>query len=303
MNLGGMNCSSPQYGGKIMKLRMSDNLLAYLLLLPASVVLFFVLLFPIFSTLLQSFGIGFDSYNFTFANYTRLLSDVDFWQSLKNTVLFVAFSISGDLLIGLGAALLLNQAIRGKAFFRVLFMLPWMIPSVVTGATWKWMYNTTSGIINSVLLYIGLIDKPVLWLSMQSTAMFSIIIANIWRGFPYVMLILLAGLQTIPHSIYEAGSIDGASAVERFFYLTLPNLKKQIVIVLALTTVWEFRQIDLVMTMTGGGPGNLTDVLVTNVYKQYFQFFQFDYASAIAILMSVFMLIVSIPYIKSILKD
>ncbi|HYH04465.1 MAG TPA: sugar ABC transporter permease, partial [Bacillota bacterium] len=239
----------------------------------------------------------------TFANYTRLLTDVEFWQSLKNTAWFVVLSITGDLLIGLGAALLLNQKVRGKAFFRVLAMLPWMIPSVVTGATWRWMYNATSGIINSVLLYIGLIDKPVLWLSEQSTAMFSIIFANIWRGFPYVMLILLAGLQTIPHDIYEAGAIDGVNVWQRFFYLTLPNLKKQIVVVMALTTVWEFRQIDLVMTMTGGGPGNLTDVLVTNVYKQYFQFFQFDYASAIAIVMSLFMLLVSIPYIKSILED
>ncbi len=285
------------------KVRQNDSVLAYLLLLPASLVLFFVLLFPIFSTLLQSFGISFDSYNFTFSNYTRLFLDMEFWQSLKNTILFVALSISGDLLVGLAAALLLNQAIRGKAFFRVLFMLPWMIPSVVTGATWRWMYNSTSGIINSVLSSAGLIDKPILWLSSQSTAMLSIILANIWRGFPYVMLILLTGLQTIPHDIYEAGSIDGTSAWQRFFYLTLPNLKKQIVIVLALTTVWEFRQIDLVMTMTGGGPGNLTDVLVTTVYKQYFQFFQFDYASAIAIVMSLFMLVVSIPYIKSILED
>ena len=287
----------------MIKARLNDSVLAYLLLLPASLVLFFVLLFPIFSTLLQSFGISFDSYNFTFSNYTRLFLDAEFWQSLKNTILFVALSISGDLLIGLAAALLLNQAIRGKAFFRVLFMLPWMIPSVVTGATWRWMYNSTSGIINSVLSSAGLIDKPILWLSSQTTAMLSIILANIWRGFPYVMLILLTGLQTIPHDIYEAGSIDGTSAWQRFFYLTLPNLKKQIVIVLALTTVWEFRQIDLVMTMTGGGPGNLTDVLVTTVYKQYFQFFQFDYASAIAIVMSLFMLVVSIPYIKSILED
>ena len=287
----------------MIKARLNDSVLAYLLLLPASLVLFFVLLFPIFSTLLQSFGISFDSYNFTFSNYTRLFLDTEFWQSLKNTILFVALSISGDLLIGLAAALLLNQAIRGKAFFRVLFMLPWMIPSVVTGATWRWMYNSTSGIINSVFSSAGLIDKPILWLSSQTTAMLSIILANIWRGFPYVMLILLTGLQTIPHDIYEAGSIDGTSAWQRFFYLTLPNLKKQIVIVLALTTVWEFRQIDLVMTMTGGGPGNLTDVLVTTVYKQYFQFFQFDYASAIAIVMSLFMLVVSIPYIKSILED
>ncbi len=286
-----------------MKEHLTDKLLPYLLLLPASVILFFVLLFPILSTLLLSFGVNFDSYNFTFSNYFRLFFDVEFWISLKNTIAFVAISIIGDLLLGLAAALLLNQAIRGKAFFRVLIILPWMIPSVVTGATWRWMYNATSGIINSVLLYMGLIDQPVLWLSNQATAMFSIILANIWRGFPYVMLIMLAGLQTIPHEIYEAGAIDGANCWQRFFHLTLPNLKKQIVVVLALTTVWEFRQIDLVMTMTGGGPGNLTEVLVTNVYKQYFQFFQFDYASAIAIIMSVFMLIVSIPYIKSILED
>lgn len=286
-----------------MKLHQNERLLPYLLLLPTSVILLFVLLFPILSTLLLSFGIDFENYNFTLANYVRLIFDVEFWQSLKNTIAFVAISILSDLLLGLAAAILLNQAIRGKAFFRVLTMLPWMIPSVVTGATWRWMYNATSGIINSVLLSLGLIDQPVLWLSNQSTAMLSIILANIWRGFPYVMLIMLASLQTIPHDIYEAGAIDGANWWQRFFYLTLPNLKKQIVIVLALTTVWEFRQIDLVMTMTGGGPGNLTEVLVTNVYKQYFQFFQFDYASAIAIVMSIFMLIISIPYIKSILED
>lgn len=286
-----------------MKSCSNDTILAHVLLLPASMILLFVLIFPIFSTLLLSFGISFDSYNFTFENYARLFMDTEIWYSLKNTLTFVLLSVAGDLIVGLSAALLLNQGIRGKSFFRVLAILPWMIPSVVTGATWRWMYNTTSGIINSILGQIGLIKAPVLWLSSQSTAMFSIIVANIWRGFPYVMLILLAGLQTIPHDIYEAGAIDGVNVWQRFFYLTLPNLKKPMVIVMALTTVWEFRQIDLVMTMTGGGPGNLTDVLVTTVYKQYFQFFQFEYASAIAIVMSLFMLLVSIPYIKSILVD
>lgn len=286
-----------------MKSSSNDAILAHALLLPASLILFFVLVFPIFSTLLLSFGISFDSYNFTFENYARLFMDNEVWHSLKNTLTFVILSVAGDLILGLSAALLLNQGIRGKSLFRVLAILPWMIPSVVTGATWRWMYNTTSGIINSILQHIGLIDSPVLWLSSQSTAMGSIIVANIWRGFPYVMLILLAGLQTIPHDIYEAGAIDGVNVWQRFFRLTLPNLKKPMVIVMALTTVWEFRQIDLVMTMTGGGPGNLTDVLVTTVYKQYFQFFQFEYASAIAIMMSLFMLLVSVPYIKSILAD
>jgi multiple sugar transport system permease protein len=282
---------------------MSDKMLALLLVLPASLVLFFVLLFPIVSTLTLSFGITFDKYDFTFHHYTRLFSDPEFWNSLKNTLTFVPLSVLGDFVLGLAVALLLNQTIRGKGFFRVLTILPWMIPSVVTAATWRWMYNPVSGIINAVLMQLGFIHEPILWLSTPSTAMFSIIVANIWRGFPYVMLVLLAGLQTIPHDIYEAGAIDGVNVWQRFYYLTLPNLKKSIAVVLALVTVWEFRQIDLVMTMTGGGPGTLTDVLVTTIYKQYFQFFQFEYASAIAIVMSVFMLVVSIPYIKGILAD
>ena len=286
-----------------MKSSANDNIIIILLLLPALLVLFFVLFFPILSTICLSLGISFDKYDFSFINYIRLFSDPLFWHGLMNSVIFVFCSVGGDLVIGLAIALLLNQSFRGKPFFRVLALLPWMIPAVVTGATWRWMYNPVAGIINSVLQQFGIIHQPVLWLSSPSLALFSIILANIWRGFPYVMLVMLAGLQTIPPEIYEAGAIDGTNFWQKFFNLTLPSLKKSIIVVLALTTIWEFRQIDLVMTMTGGGPGNLTDVLVTTIYKQYFQFFQFEYASAIAVVMRVFMVIVSIPYTKGILKD
>ncbi len=281
----------------------SDNLTALWLLLPALLILFFVLLFPILSTLALSFGISFDKYDFNFLNYLRLFSDPEFWHSFTNTVVFVVFSVGGDLIVGLAVALLLNQSFRGNPFFRVLLLLPWMIPSVVTGVNWRWMYNPVSGIITYAFQQLGWLAEGASWLSSPSTALFSIIVANIWRGFPYVMLVLLVGLQSISHDIYEAGEIDGVNLWQRFFYLTLPNLKKSIIVVLVLTTIWEFRQLDLIMTMTGGGPGNVTDVLVTTVYKQYFHFFQFEYASAIAIVMSVFMLVVSIPYIKGILKD
>jgi multiple sugar transport system permease protein len=286
-----------------MKASVNDNLLIFSLLFPAMLVLFTVLLFPILSTLLLSFGVDFGKFDFNFLNYTRLLTDLEFWQSLSNTLIFVLSSVSIDLILGLAVALLLNQSFRGKPFFRVLALLPWMIPSTVTGVTWRWMYNPVSGIVNRFLQQLGLVTGPIMWLSSPSTALFSVIVANIWRGFPYVMLALLAGLQTISHDIYEAGAIDGANVWQRFFYLTLPSLKKTIIVVLALTMVWEFRQIDLIMTMTGGGPGRLTDVLTSTIYKQYFQFFQYDYASACAVVMSIVMLIVSIPYIKGILKD
>jgi multiple sugar transport system permease protein len=262
-----------------------------------------VLFYPILSTILLSFGIDFSGGTFTLNYYLRLFTDNEFWSTIINTIKFVSFSVSFQLVLGLIVALLLNKPVKGIVFFRVIALLPWTIPRVVVGSNWRWMYNSTFGIINYTLLKLGLVSENILWLSTKSTVLYSIIIANIWRGFPFPMLFMLAGLQMIPKSLYEAASIDGANDWSKFFYITLPNLKKTIIVVLMLSTIWEFRQIDLIMTMTGGGPGTLTDVLATSIYKQYFHFFQFNYASAMAITMSAMMLIVSIPYIRVILSS
>jgi len=288
---------------KIKDIVENKDTIAYILILPASMVLIFVLFYPILSTLLLSFGIDFSGGTFTFDYYLRLFMDNEFWDTIINTVEFVGFSVIFQFILGLIVALLLNKPIKGLVFFRIIALLPWTIPKVVVGSTWRWMYNSTFGIINYTLLKLGVISENIPWLSVKSTALLSIITANIWRGFPFPMLFMLAGLQMIPKSLYEAASIDGANDWIKFFYITLPNLKKTIIVVLALTTIWECRQIDLIMTMTGGGPGTLTDVLATSIYKQYFHFFQFNYASAMAIIMSTMMLIVSIPYIKGILSS
>jgi len=288
---------------KIKDIVENKDTIAYILILPTSMVLIFVLFYPILSTLLLSFGIDFSGGTFTFDYYLRLFTDNEFWDTIINTVEFVGFSVIFQLVLGLIVALLLNKPIKGLVFFRIIALLPWTIPKVVVGSTWRWMYNSTFGIINYTLLKLGVISENIPWLSVKSTALLSIITANIWRGFPFPMLFMLAGLQMIPKSLYEAASIDGANDWIKFFYITLPNLKKTIIVVLALTTIWECRQIDLIMTMTGGGPGTLTDVFATSIYKQYFHFFQFNYASAMAIIMSTMMLIVSIPYIKGILSS
>jgi len=288
---------------KIKDIVENKDTIAYILILPTSMVLIFVLFYPILSTLLLSFGIDFSGGTFTFDYYLRLFMDNEFWDTIINTVEFVGFSVIFQLVLGLIVALLLNKPIKGLVFFRIIALLPWTIPKVVVGSTWRWMYNSTFGIINYTLLKLGVISENIPWLSVKSTALLSIITANIWRGFPFPMLFMLAGLQMIPKSLYEAASIDGANDWIKFFYITLPNLKKTIIVVLALTTIWECRQIDLIMTMTGGGPGTLTDVFATSIYKQYFHFFQFNYASAMAIIMSTMMLIVSIPYIKGILSS
>lgn len=228
--------------------------------------------------------------------------DKEFWISFRNTVFFVATSVFIHFLLGFGVALLLNLKFKGQAFFRIVGLLPWAIPVVVSAVTWKWIYNPTSGLLNKVLFDLHLIDKPILWLSSGFSAMFSLIGANIWRGFPFVMVVLLAGLQLIPTELYESASIEGANSVQKFRYVTVPCLTKSIIVALALDTVWEFRRFDLVKVLTGGGPGTVTEVLSITIFKQYFQFFRFEYASALAIVMSITIIAISIPYVREMMR-
>jgi multiple sugar transport system permease protein len=182
-------------------------------------------------------------------------------------------------------------------------LLPWTIPDVVAGIIWKWMLHPINGIVNDLLLTGGLIGAPIEWLSRPTLAFPSVIAANIWRGFPFVMVILLAGLKSIPIEQYEAAAVDGATVLQRFLFITLPGLRKLMVIALALDTVWEFRRFGLVAAMTAGGPGYSTEILSLTVFKQYFEFFRFEFASAVAIIMSVLLLVFSIPYVVLMVRE
>jgi multiple sugar transport system permease protein len=165
------------------------------------------------------------------------------------------------------------------------------------------MFDPVYGAFNDLLIKAGLISTHVQWLSNPKLALPSVIFVNLWRGFPFVMLILLAGLQSIPRVLYEAAAIDGASRWQLFIRITLPSLKKMLVVALALDIVWEVRRFGLIQTMTQGGPGNITEVLSTYIYKQYFQFFRFEYASAVAVVMTAALLMVSLPYIWMISQE
>jgi len=241
--------------------------------------------------------------SYTLSNYMNLLKDPFFSRTFWNTGIFVFLSVASHMVLGLAVAMVLNTALPAKPLFRLIALLPWVVPDVVAGIIWKWMYNPIYGAINDFLLRIGLINTPVEWLSNPALALFSVILVNLWRGFPFVMLILLAGLQAIPRHLYEAAGIDGASRVQSFFHITIPGLRKMIVVALALDIVWEVRRFGLIQAMTQGGPGVLTEVLSTYTYKQYFQFFRFEYASAIAVVMTVVLLLVSLPYIWMISQE
>ena len=272
--------------------------------LPGVLLLVLVLGFPAITSL--SYSIKPEQagpVSYTLSNYTNLLKDPFFSRTFWNTGIFVFLSVASHMVLGLAVAMVLNTALPAKPLFRLIALLPWVVPDVVAGIIWKWMYNPIYGAINDFLLKIGLINTPVEWLSNPTLALFSVILVNLWRGFPFVMLILLAGLQAIPRHLYEAAGIDGASRVQSFFHITIPGLRKMIVVALALDIVWEVRRFGLIQAMTQGGPGVLTEVLSTYTYKQYFQFFRFEYASAIAVVMTVVLLLVSLPYIWMISQE
>lgn len=230
-------------------------------------------------------------------HYQRLLADGQFWHSLRVSLTFVGATVGLHLVVGLAVALALNAQIRARRFLRVLAILPWTVPDVISGLMWRFMYNPTLGIINHTLRSLGLASGPIDWLGSASLALPSVIQADLWRGYPFVMLILLAGLQAIPKDLYEAARVDGASALREFRHITLPSLRPMILLAIALDVIWQFRRFGLVYNMTAGGPGNATEILSLHIYKQYFKFFEFEYASAMAVAMAVVMLAISIPYV------
>lgn len=258
-----------------------------------------ILGFPAVAAILQSFNIMWVSEPFfTVRSYIRLVHDAEFLTSLLNTVIFVCSTVGFHLLIGLAVALLLNMEIKKKHFFRVIAILPWTVPDVIGGLIWGFMFDTLPGIVNAVLLKARFIVEPIDWLGNPKLSFPCLIFAEVWRGYPFAMLILLAGLQAIPKQQYEAAEIDGSSKIQSFFYITVPNLKYMFVIALVLDTIWECRLFGMVYSMTGGGPGYSSQVLSLLTYKHYFLFFNTSYAAAIAVVLASFMLIISIPYLR-----
>jgi multiple sugar transport system permease protein len=284
--------------------RIKDRHMWVLFVLPGVFLLVLVLGFPAITSI--SYSIQPENKeitSYTFSHYVNLTKDPFFTKTFWNTGIFVFLSVAAHMVLGLAVAMVLNSALPAKPLFRIIALLPWVVPDVVAGIIWKWMYDPIYGALNDVLLKMGLINAPIEWLSNPNLALFSVILVNLWRGFPFVMLILLAGLQAIPQQLYEAAAIDGATKAQSFIHITIPGLKKMIVVALALDIVWEVRRFGLIQAMTHGGPGVLTEVLSTYTYKQYFQFFRFEYASAIAVIMTIVLLAVSLPYIWMISQE
>jgi multiple sugar transport system permease protein len=271
--------------------------------LPCLLLLLLVLGFPAIIAIANSFTpVWSDVKTFTLDNYIKLQQDKLFWESLWVTIVFVAGTVSLHMVFGLVVALALNTEPLGNWFFRIMAILPWTVPDVISGLVWRFMYDPTAGIINYFLYRLGVQNPYVEWLAAPHLALPSVIFADVWRGYPFVMLILLAGLQAIPKELYEAARVDGASVFQEFRHITVPGLSRMFQVAFALDVIWQFRRFGLVYNMTQGGPGNATDILPLAIYRQYFRYFNFEYASAMAVVLAVIMIVIRIPYVRMMVK-
>jgi trehalose/maltose transport system permease protein len=248
-----------------------------LLLLPTAAALLAISVYPILNGLWLSFrdtSLIFPEDSFVgLQNYTTLLNDAQFWNAWKHTVQFTAASTLLETVLGLAMALVLHEAFRGRGMVRAAMLVPWAIPTVVTSKMFGWLFDGQNGLVNHALQGLGLISENIGWYSSPDYALLTIIIADVWKTTPFMALLLLAGLQTIPGSLREASFIDGANGWQHFWHVTMPML---------LRALDAFRIFDLVYVLTGGGPADSTEVLSTLTYKQLFSALQFGYGSTLA---------------------
>ncbi|GAA0238079.1 carbohydrate ABC transporter permease [Haladaptatus pallidirubidus] len=227
------------------------------------------------------------------ANWQQLANDPVFFQSLFNTVVLFA-TIPVSIAIALGIAILLNQQFPGNNAFRSLFFLPYITMMVAIAVIWQYMFKTDGGVINYFLLQLGVIESNISWFGDSTWALVAIFAIQVWKTVGFYIVILLAGLQTIPEQVYQVAKIDGATRLQRFLYLTLPLLKSTIGVCMLVGIVISFRLFDLILVLTNGGPGNGTEILLTWIYKQAFLHGNFGYAAALSVVMIALAVVVAL---------
>jgi ABC-type sugar transport system permease subunit len=233
-----------------------------------------------------------------FRNYIDALEDPRFRGALMHTLFFAVTSVTLELVIGLWLALALNRAFRGRGLVRAAVLVPWAIPTVVSALLWRFMFEGQTGIVNAVLSNIGLVKEPIVWFIQPESAWVPVILADVWKTTPFVALLLLAGLQNIDTSLYEAARIDGASAWRQFRYVTLPLLRPAILVALIFRTLDAFRVFDLVYALTGGGPGTSTEPIALYTFNALLQNLQFGYGSALSVIVFLVTFGLAVIYIR-----
>ena len=284
--------------------------LGFLLALPAIIYITIFLVVPLVYNIWLSISdangsnlITGDYHPTGFANYKEMLASPGFWNGVKLSAIFTVASLALQFLVGYALALFFRKPFPGNGIIRALLLVAWILPAVVTGTIFRWMFDSDFGVINYFLTSMHLVDKPVMWLTGPTTAMVAVVVANLWVGMPFNMLLILSGLHTIDDGLYEAAEVDGAGPIRTFFSITEPLMRPVVISLLLLGVINTYKVFDLIYTMTKGGPVEATTTLPIFTYLQTFKVFDFGNGAAASMLTMVLPLALSWFYVRSLDKE
>ena len=281
-----------------------QHLLGYLLLAPALLLVVLVIAYPLILSIDLSLQdvkiprIGESRKPFTLKNYQTLFSSSEFWMACWVTLKLVTAVTIGSLVVGVSTALLVNQRFRGRTLARIAMALPWAVPEVIAVVIFAWIFDSSFGLMSWLLIKLGLADQMIAWVSTPGAAFWALTLTMVWKGFPFVSIKTLAGLQSIPEDYYAAARVDGAGVFQRFRWITVPCLMPVLGVTLVLVMLWVFRDFSIIKVLTDGGPLKSTQTLSIMTYDQAFGFFKFGYASAVGVVTLVICVIASLLMLR-----
>lgn len=286
-----------------MNLKTKKKIAPYLYVMPVLILLLIMYGYPLIKSIIMSLqdykltSSGSAPFN-DFANFKKMFSDTDFLLLLKNSLIYVIISAVAQFVLGLILALCLKTKFRGRGIYQSIVFLPWAFSSFVVGLMFRWSFNGEYGVVNDILMKMGIIKENVAWLGTPGLSLAVVIIAMIWMGIPFFGIMILAALQSVPDDIYEAADIDGCGMFRKFFSLTLPYIKPTIIMTVLLRTIWIFNSFDLIVIITGGGPVNYSQTLPSYMYSKAFASYDFGLASAFGVLLIVILGIYAVLFLK-----
>lgn len=296
--------ASLRFPGKLLGQVSEHRHWAYFLIIPSIVFICIVIIYPTISGILLSFremrltrpdlGTGFVGLR----NYGYMIEDPVFWVALINTLKWATFAVILEFLLGFAAALTLNRDLPGMKVIAVLILLPWFLPNVVAANIWALMLDPRLGVINDILMNLGIMSEPKAWFADPNTALSVAVLIEAWHGYPFFALLFLAALKGIPKDLYKAASVDGAGAVQAFWQITLPGMKMVVAAVVILRVIGLVNSPELLLILTGGGPGNATQVLSLYAFQNAYLLFDFGYAGALSVVTFVILMVFCVLYLR-----
>ncbi|VDS04197.1 Trehalose transport system permease protein SugA [Devosia equisanguinis] len=285
--------------------QMWTNRADYLYVLPAIIVMLIVIAYPIYYTIELSFfktppGLQLRDKIFVGTeNYSAILSSDVFWKVTINTFVWTIASTLVAFVLGYGCALALHRDFFGRAILRAILIIPWVISAVAASYIWKWIYHSDFGIIGAVMVQLGIVDRQPNFIDNVNTVLPSLIVVNIWREFPFAMIMIMAGLQTVPEQLLRAAKVDGASAWQRFWHVTFPHLRGVSTVTILLLAVANFNSFIVPWIMTGGGPSNASHIWITHIYELAFGRQRWGVAAAYSVLLFIILMVLGYFYVRA----